>query len=324
MYNKINYLQDSLLLESLRNESINKYASESSFLSSLVSGVSSYVSDKMNGEITAKKVINFLSPAIIYQMFSALNFKWIGIFVGILSSAFKVDFYEILNNICNQLKSIISSQSKATSSQISSIVKSAIPNLEKTSYLKYEEIIKQARYDEASLTKLTESFKNFFNGYGNFSSKVFELLKSLFTWTFVTVFAATGFMVAGDVVNGMISKFTKPSTPSAQSTMPSSSTEDKTSFKSQMSSIFSEDNGGWTVNIKNTKDNIINLVLDYVANKYPNVNENKVVKSPVFIGVVRHILNANIGISNYNFVMIPNNFKSPDEIADLIMSSLKG
>ena len=44
---------------------------------------------------------------------------------------------------------------------------------------------------------------------------------------------------------------------------------------------------------------------------------------PYIYSIVNHIKNNNLHTKNYMFVIIPKNFKSPDDIADTIMSSIE-
>jgi len=323
-YTQTRYLRDYLIIEALSSFPITKTASveEPSYLSTLVKGISSYVSNKFQGDITPSKVFNFLSPAIIYQIFSALNMKWIGVLAGLLTSVFKVDVASLVSKIISEIGSLIKQGTNISSDQISSIVDSIIPENVKTASM--EQLIKTAwgnSMKENTLLEAVDKLKNAFNLSSNqgLVSRLLTVLSSVLSWFFITFVTATGFLVAGDAVGSLVKKYL-PNIASPKEHIPDDKSDkpEKSSIKDMFKS-----NEGWTESIKNTRANIINLVLDYIEKKYPKADEVKIVNSPIFKAVVNHIENNNLHTKNYMFVIIPKNFKSPDDIADTIMSSIE-
>jgi len=327
MYNQFTYLSDLITIKSLSN--INKTASEEpSFVSGIAGYVKSLFDKEFQGGVTTDKFIKFLSPALIYQIFQALGFGWFAKLAGLLAAVFGVDLAPIFSRIISEIKSALSSGGKLASSQINSIVESALPQTLKTAKTDYEGIIKYARSygkeEESVLKGIYESVKNMGDSRMTVGEKIFGLLRSVLSWTFVTVLWAGGFLIAGDVVNSLLSKYTgfSPKDMFSGKSSPSSSGNSGVNTPSSNSSV-EYHSDGWVEDIVNNQDNIINLLLDYVEEYYPKADEAKIVNSRIFKGIVKHIMNANFRTPNYKFVSIPNNFHSKKDIADRIMSGIK-
>lgn len=329
MYNQFTYLSDLITIKSLCN--INKTASEEpSFVSGIAGYVKSLFDKEFQGGVTTDKFIKFLSPALIYQIFQALGFGWFSKLAGLLAAVFGVDLAPIFSRIISEIKSALSSGGKLASSQINSIVESALPQTLKTAKTNYEGIIKYARgygkEEESVLKGIYESVKNMGDSRMTVGEKIFGLLRSVLSWTFVTVLWAGGFLIAGDVVNSLLSKYTgfSPKDMFSGKSSPSNSGATGTSGTPSSNSPSVEyHSDGWVEDIVNNENNIINLLLDYVEEYYPKSDEAKIVNSRTFKGIVKHIMNANFSTKNYKFVAIPNNFHSRKDIADRIMSGVK-
>lgn len=323
-YTRIDYLNDCNIIQSFAP--IVKTAEETpSYVSSLISQVGSYFSSKVSGDITPSRIINFMSPAVIYQLFSFFNMKWIGLVAGLLTQMFNVDVSAILSKVISGIKSLVASGASTSSSEVKSVIDSAFSGFSITANLTEDQLIKLAygKYDESTLSKVTDAIKDAFGGSrASIGQRIFSIFKTAITWFFMTALSALGFMVAGDAIGSFIKKFV-PSAGSMLSSVKDSVTGILPTGKPDSTESNFENKNGWVENIQNNKNNIINLVLDYVSDKYKDADESKVSKSPMFIGIVKSIIDFNRGTPNYKFVLIPNNFKSPDDIADRIMSSLK-
>lgn len=323
-YTRIDYFYDCNIIQSFAP--IIKTAEETpSYISSIIHEVGSYFAGKVNGDITPSKVINFMSPAVIYQLFSFFNMKWIGVIAGLLTQMFHVDVSSILSKVISGIRSLVSTGASTSSDSIKSVIESAFSGISITANFTEDQLIKLAygKYDESTLSKVTDAIKDAFGGSrASIGQRIFSIFKTAITWFFMTALSALGFMVAGDAIGSFIKKFV-PSAGSMLSSVKDSVTGILPSSKSDSTESSFENKNGWVENIQNNKNNIINLVLDYVSDKYKDADESKVSKSPMFIGIVKSIIDFNRGTPNYKFVLIPNNFKSPDDIADRIMSSLK-
>lgn len=328
MYNQFTYLSDLITIKSLCN--ISKTASEEpSFVSSIAGYVKSLFDKEFQGGVTTDKFIKFLSPALIYQIFQALGFGWFSKLAGLLAAVFGVDLAPIFSRIISEIKSALSGGGKLASSQINSIVESALPQTLKTAKTDYEGILKYARTlgkeESGAFHSIIDAVKNIGGDrHLTFGQKIFGLLKSVLSWTFVTVLWAGGFLIAGDVVNSLLSKYTgfSPKDMFSGKSSPSNSGITGTTTPSTSSNV-EYHSDGWVEDIVNNESNIINLLLDYVQEYYPKADEAKIVNSRTFKGVLKHIMNANFSTKNYKFVAIPNNFHSRKDIADRIMAGIK-
>jgi hypothetical protein len=314
MYTKITYLNDLITIKSLSE--IKKTADASDYVGQLASYIKNLFGNQFPNGVDAQSFLKFLSPAIIFQIFKSLGFKWIAGLAGLLASVFGVDLSQIITTIISGIKSLVSSGEKLSSEQVNSVVESAIPQTLKTARINYDKIVKLAYKED--YTGVLAAIKQLGEKHVSVGTKIFGLLRSVLSWTFVTMLWAGGFLIAGDVVSSFLGKFIKMDKSSLNPF-----TSNPSSNNSSQSTYVEKHSDGWTENIVNNKTNIINLILDYVEEYYPKADESKIIKSPVFIGIVRHILLANSGTVGYKFVMIPNNFSSKKEIADKIMDSLK-
>lgn len=313
-YNNLDYLSDYLLVQSF--SSLQKNASEGFF-------------DNFKNEIinSAPKdmdsLIKFLQPAIIYQIITKLTgARWVGVAIGLLVSAFKIDLSSIFQKICSGIKDLVSSGFKPTQEQIADLIDSHMPEMTKTSMVinKFA-FINFTKDQTTALESLFGNLSKSLNSYGIFS-KLVSILWAFLRFFFITSLSAGGFMVGSAAIKALMpGSNSGDSSKTEQLSMPKSPGNKSTDYsgKSELEEVHDK---GWIINRTNNKTNIENFVMDAVQ-KYYKISDNDLMKSNMFNSIVEHIENHNSSTKGWRVFSIPKNYKSEKDIADRIKKDLQ-
>lgn len=320
-YTKLDYLNDYMLVSSFYFEKNAQVA----LTEDLKTTLEKLILDKIDKTNLTQSTINFLSPAIIYQILSTLTGKkWIGVAIGLLITVFKVDVYGILGKICNELKQLISSGTKITEEKVTQIVDSHISQIKKEGMHKVA--FDFSKEQQTALSEFAKTLTGGSSRYGIFS-KLISIFGGLLRFFFITSLTATGFLVAGNAIRSMLPSSTTQTnlvpTTEEKIDLPKSKKPEQIKDKEESSiGNFFKKKKEWVIGKPNTKNNIENFVVSCVQENYPSLSRDKITKAKSFNVVVEHIEDYNYSIPGWNMFFIPSNFKSEKDIADIIKKDI--
>lgn len=343
MYSKLNFLDDTLTMMELNRNPFVKTASESvpQFLGGLHSYIQSKISEMPDFQGTPEEkdrqgkraIFNFLAPGAAFVLLRSCGLGWVGILIDLCMSIFKVDVADIMSRISAKLAEIVAAKGGLTSDQVKSIVDSHMPSIasnEPKLETKSSELIEFKKVAWGNLDKI----KSLLMGSGK-QHLILKLLRTTLTWFFIILLSSTGFMVAGSAIRGAgdfigdkiksvdFGGKSKPSSGILPAKQPAGTVDAK--FKIDPSyTDQSYDGRVWQVSKPNTINNIINTVLDFIEEVYPDLSkmESKVSTTKSFKAVVEHIKEYNDDIKGSNLFFIPPNYKTKKQMADFVIKDL--
>jgi len=349
---EISFYVDCMIVEAIaENPSIIKNAEgdTTGAIVSLMKAVKDYVVSKIDPNDKVGSVLNLLAPTLIFRMFGALGFGWVGALIGLAVSVFGIKVEDILKTIESGIRSLISSGKPISSSEVDEIVNSAVnsnytpatPEEEAEAKKKLEsqssidvELI-NARIVKMAMESYSEGMKKeayWGIGFGALKFKIAGVLKKVFSWVFKTILASAGFMVAGDVVSkflgiGDSSKTTETNKSSKEPTV-SIRSSSQTRFptnKSYTNVQYNDDDSiTWSVPYPNTKSGIKQMLIDFAKQVYDGLDglENIIAAQPGFMVAMDKIYWYNYSSPGAKYVFIPRAFKSMKQIVDLFIDDV--
>lgn len=346
MYTKINFINDTLLIESFStNKMVKQAQSMPPYVGSVMDSVTSYVNKEFAGVDKTKAVVNLLAPGMVFFILNAAGLTWIGLLVGLLMRMFKFDASKAIDSLRSKIMSKVSSGEKFTSNEVKSLVDSVIPSMQssepklETTSSEINEIIKFA-YRTESLKDILDKAQEAIKGRSIHQGVMMRLFRTVLSWFAIIALASTGFMVAGDGIASLVNKGKEIVSPGSQPVFPTKPEKTEqvlpklpTGKPVQPQSRFTinpryteENYQGkiWQVNKPNTTNNIINTIFDYIEDVYPELakKESEVSNTPGFKAMLEHIKEYNDDIKGSNLFFMPPNYKSKKQIADLIVKDL--
>lgn len=123
---KISLYVDTLIVEAaISNDIIIKNA-QGDFLSAFTDSALQYFKDHIDPKDTTNSVLKILTPGALFLAFRSLGFNKIGWLLALASAIFRVNVPEMLSYVCEKIGSIISGGKKTSSSEVDSIVSTAV------------------------------------------------------------------------------------------------------------------------------------------------------------------------------------------------------
>lgn len=349
---EISFYVDCMIVEAIAEDpSIIKNAegATTGAIVSLMKAIRDYVVSKIDPNDKVGSVLNLLAPTIVFQMFGALGFGWVGALLGLAITIFGIDVKDILGTIESGIRSLISSGKPVSSSQVDEIVGDAVSSNYKPATPEEEEAARkklesQSSFDmelrDARIVKMAmETYSHGMKkeaywgvGFGALKFKIAKVLKKVLSWTFKTILASAGFMVAGDAVSkflGVGDNAGTSVTPTKKEPSVSIRSSSQTRFpvnKSYTNVMYntSDDDVTWSVPYSNTKAGIRRMLLDFSKQVYDGLNglENIIVAQPGFKVAENKIYWYNYSSKGARHVFIPRAFKSMKQIVDLFIDDV--
>jgi len=330
----------------LQNNYIYKYGSDENIISKVFNYFKDLVPDP-GTQSAADKFINFISPGIILTTLASCGFPKIGFLLAEGISLFGIDISSIFSEIYDKIKNLLSNNNKPTSNQIQNVIDNAIDNntnkdLPKDSihsiYEKYNNLGEKLGYkssNEESGTSNVEDNIITAKSIAIYNRKIklanitgFDIKKynqnfdnlilkeaSLLDWFSFKRNKSTGFL------KNFLGLFFKIALGSllllavkdaVYRLIPGLRPENKQNLSNSEGPSIIEP-------IFPVKENIENLLIKYVKEYYPNLKQEDIIKYNNFNKICNEIMLYNIRGTRENFLLIPLQYKSKKQIADLIV-----
>lgn len=293
--------------------------SEAGITSDFTSFVADYASQHIKQDNKVGSLINFFAPAVISKMFSSLGFPILGPLLGMATSVFHIDIFEIISNVFSKLKPKVLEEKQFTSSEINEAVSSAIG--EHSQVKESNNFIRKTKFLKLALKKESKILPS--------KTDFISIVSSVIGWLFKTAFAAAGFMVAGDIANHLVNR------PNALDHNLKDKPEDKpevqapvitskqTKFKLNPS-YQDVKKANWSENILNTPESIQNMLLGFAKEVYQGLNnlDSVILSSPNFQLLKSRISFYNKSSEGDNAVEIPSYMKSKKQVVDFFIDDV--
>ncbi len=347
MKSDVNFLIDTLIVQTLAEDSFHKTAEAEGMVSQLVDKVKTYFDNNIDPNDKSGSLLNKLAPGVIWGLFKSLGFGWLGALIGLAMNVFQVDIKSILSSIYEGIKPLIESGKQTTSSAIDSVVDSAfgkhvqntteeeaekaIQFFETKSYLKDAQLVK---LDMIAYQNNKFAGPSFLSLFSSRKFKVIEILKRVLGWVFKVAIASAGLMVAGDAVNkimgrpnaldGTIQHGKPNAAPKIEPTAPIV-TSKQTKFKLNPNYDKKTYNVGsnWVESVSNNEPSIIAMLLQFAKEVYQlNGEENAALSSPAFQILKNRIVSYNRNSAGDTMVFIPKYLTSKKQIADIFIDDI--
>jgi len=337
MSSKARLCEDILIVDYLINDQIIKKADGFS-VSSLINGVSSYVSSHIDKDNEVASIASLLVPGVILMMVPGP----VGVLLGTFAAMFHINIANILKSVIDQLKPHIETKT-ITSGHIDSAVQSAtqentkplstndVANILKDSF---DQSMQNARFGKMAMIIATSGW---FSGKNaaelskkqgvtqNIVSRVLSLILKV-------AFASAGMMIVGDAANALLGrpsamtgteKGGKP-TNSVQSVPEPTSKQKKFPINSSYSQEKKNTDENWIENVENNKSSIEQMLISFAKDVYSGLSgkEETILSSPAFETVVERIVWFNHASENAPMVFIPTYFHSKKQIVDFFIDDV--
>lgn len=346
MNNKeLEFYVDTLIVEALLSNNDLSKTAQSSMVQDLISKVKHYFDNHIDPDDKSGSILNLLAPGALSMAFSAMGLGWLGVLIGLAMRVFNIDVAGVLSSIYNELKSYISQDQKLTSSQVQSMVDSAVQqhtgemseaDAERamshavTSFdqtMRDVKLLKLAMiaYD-AEINGLTKEAKFNWSLFSSKRAKSASILSRVLGFIFKIALASAGFMVAGDVVNKFLGRPNalddtiqkgKPVAAPAQEAAPLSR---QTKFAVKSSYVDTKYNysSNWIEKIPNNQSSIEDMVLRFAKEVYDGLDslDAQIRSSMGFNKIVNDIAWYNHASAGDQLVFIPKNFTSKKDLVD--------
>lgn len=338
---QVNFLVDTMIVQTILTNNLSKTAGLSEILSSLTGPLVSYVGQHINESDKLGSVINMLAPGVITVGFSALGMPWIGTLVAIATKSFGIDVGGIVSSIWKNLTGKIGGDKKTTSEEVDSAVQSAVQeHAGSTDEAKVDDKISvnfKKSLQQARMIKLAMIEFDAFNlqtyqlrsNAGLFTKGgVASILGAVLRWIFKVVLASAGFMVAGDVINKALGRPNGFDGTKKQETItttaPVTHASTQTKFKVQPTYRETPRSGNWVLNIPNNASSIDNMLLLFAKKVYQGLDglEDIITNTAGFQVIGDEITEYNQSSAGDNFVYIPKKFNSEKNIVDYFIDDV--
>lgn len=344
---EIAFYVDNLIIETLlSDEGLSKNAQASGMVASLISRVKDYVGNHIDPDDKSGSVLKILAPGAISYLFSTIGLGWLGVLIGLAINVFDIDVTSIWSSIYNEIKSLLSGDKQVRSSQVDSIVNSAIQQ-HNTSYnddtmvnfqtkSEYKNLFKEAKllkltmiaYDQ-NLNSINKQSDNLVSFAAMRRSVFIRILSKVLSWIFKVTLASAGLMVAGDAVNKFLNRpnafddtiqHGKPTVPVEQVQAPPATVSHQNKFPLNPNYHDTQynTNGNWIEKFQNSKSGIENMLISFVKDVYTGLDnmENTIKSTPTFQATVDEIAWYNHTAAGDPIVFIPKFFTSKKQLVD--------
>jgi gas vesicle protein len=338
----INLYVDALIIQAAFGDEVITKKAEGEFVASLISSVKDYVNAHIDPNDKVGSVVNLLAPGAFSTLVSSLfpSLKWLSFIFGLAMRIFNIDIASVLKNISSDIKSLIYGGKEISSDHVDNIVTSHFSAVPPATQEDAERFLKSShiRIREAKLIKLAlinindqliknsksaDTISSFILGKRN----TVNLLAKAIGWIIKIILASAGLMMAGDAVNALLGK-SSAFTGTLQHGKPIDTTKSKqTRFKvnTSYSDIAKNTKSSvWVENISPSRNNIINLVLDFMEEVYPETKDfnNEAMSTPGFQVIVDEILDYNEANQNRQITYIPKAFDTKKRLVDMFIDQV--
>lgn len=346
---EVDFYVDTMIIEMLlSNNDLSKTAQAATVAESLVSKVKHYFDNHIDPDDKGGSLLNIIAPGALSFAFSSMGLGKIGILIGFMLKVFNVDIAGALSTIYNDIKSYVTQDKKLSSSQVQSMVDSALqqhsgPVSEedaqealKNSVTSMDETLKDAKLLKLALMiyetetiRLVKNAKPFdWNTFSSMKSKKVSILSRVLGAIFKIGLASAGFMVAGDVVNKFLGRPNafddtiqkgKPVPGFEKPVEPAGPISTQTKFKAKPGAdVTNNVSSNWIENVSNTESGIANMVIGFAKEAYEGLDglESVIRSSSAFNKIVNDIAWYNHASAGAGVVFIPKNFTSKKQLVD--------
>jgi len=263
--------------------------------------IKGFFASNSSGDVKKDLTNLFINGAIRTVISGPLGFG-----VGLISTYFGFDFYEILKSIYKKFQSSVSAGIPVSSEEIHSAVTSEVEMQTKTADLNIQNI-------------KTAGIMDIFSK-GNKKS----ILSSIISFIFKSALSGAGLFVA----SGMAKKLILPQKEEKETVEPEQSAPDHTStqtkFKLRAGYTDLLEPKPWVESVVNSDASIEAMLLNFAKEVYDGLNgmESKIVSSPAFQQVKESIVFGNHKAAGDNIIIIPKMYKSKKHIVDYFIDDV--
>lgn len=347
---KAQFHMDILVAETLLGDvRLLKTAEEGGIVSSIVSKVKDYFSNKVDPNNKVDSVMNMLAPGVISVTLGALGLPWFGRLLGLAASFFHFDIASILEGIWSKIKEALhAGGGQISSNHVDQIVKSTVQDhtapatqeeaddaaqkaeqsgqgnepqheaddgLALASQLRTAKLIRLAMEDEF-INKEAAS-KGWFNLFSSRKGATGNLLGSILSLVFRVALSAGGLMLAGDVMRkwmGMDDHLggDKPGQG------PSAPQQTDTSGGAGNGTVLNSSTMSWVENVTNDPGSIENMLVGFAHEMYPQLSgkDSEIRNDPKFQYLAHTISWYNHEHPGSPIIYIPRMFTTRKQLVD--------
>jgi len=325
------FLADIILIQSILDPKPYKQTGavykQAGMVSDLMSSVVSYFKSSIGDNPDTSKVLNLLAPGVIYTVLRGLGMGKPGMLFGILVSATHFDVSKFIGDIVDKVKPMVG-DGKISSSQVSQAVDSTVQEhlgddnqvISSLELMQYSSMIKLALIEyEYNMFRLTnENIKT--AAPKLITSVATNLLGRLVGWIIISLFAAAGFLVVGDIARkilGLDNNLDK--TTGTQPQEPETNKSIQTKFKANQDSPLPS-----SIFMQNNPANIDNMIIQFAKDIYPDLNgkENLIRNTAGFNAIKGQIVWFNSPNTGSSRIFIPNIFTSKKQLVNYFIDDV--
>lgn len=314
MSDDLKYYVESFLVSSL-NENLNKFASDD-LISSTAGRVKDYVDQHINPDDKVGSFLNLIAPGAIATTLNAVGLGGFGTLIGLSLRVFHVNVWDILKDLYNKFRILLSHQQSITPQLVDNLVVDSMKKSTPQALASNYQLLNEIR--QIKLSILNPEFSKF-----AVKSSQLGMIQSILSWFFKTALAAAGLMVAGDAVNKVLKrpnaleKTLKP-TPQYQSR------QNIFKINPSYSESARDPNSNWIENIPNNSSSISQLLINFAKEVYNGLDDYESImkNSPAFQAVKEEIENYNQASHGDPMVFLPKFFRSKKHIVDYFIDDV--
>lgn len=353
---KLQFYVNTLVIETLLSDPrLVKGAQSSGIISSVIQTAYNYIKGKISSFENSQDKVGAIIDFIIPGALSAFGSPLLATITWIAENVFHFSFSAILKDVASEIKNLINGGKQTTTSEVqNAVIKSVVNNMPSApsgqdTGKASDNIVKQnMTLREAQLYKL--SFLNFLDQNPTFDpfnpkltikvaagllsfigtrSKLTKIIIAVISWFVTAVLAASGFMVAGDVIHSIVGNISGSGGSAANSSSTStvstvSNAPSQTRFK--VSQNYNEEsyngpNSRWALG--GDVSELPDLIVSWATEIYPDLkgHENEIKSDTIFNDVVNTIKAYNKG-GTPGAIFIPTQWHSRKDIVDQFMAEL--
>lgn len=325
--NQISLYQDLMVVETIvADAQLNKTAG---IISDMVSKVKDYVGSHVDPNDRLGSVMNILGPGAVSMAFRAMGMPWFGLLAGFAMSYFHINVSNIIHTIWEGLKGLLEGDKPVTSSQVDSVVHSAVQQHTGTDTGQaraFDQLMRDARmvklamidYEKQTLSLTKEAARP--RSILSTKAGTTSVLSSILSVLFKTVLYSAGLMVAADVAHRLLGG---PSKEETQTTTIAPHTR-QTKFPVNPSLNDPVHSGSWPISVNNDPSSIENMLINFAKEVYPGLSgkESLITASPTFQKILADIIWYNHASAGDKLVIIPKEFKNKKDIVDYFIDEV--
>lgn len=357
----LQFYVDTLIVEAILSDPRLSKQAQAGIVTSLVQKVFGYAHEKFQEAKTSDQkvamITNFMVPGVI----AAMGFPVIGLLARVSEALFGLDFAKIFSEVGEAVKGLVAGGKQTNSQAVDALVSKVVsdnPGKEdpksEEEYNQRKQLLTSAKlslrdsqlfkialmdyleknpdvnlYDPEINIKFAAGW--FSSGLSTFIAsrhKMTKVLIAILAWMGKAVLAAGGFMIAGDVISGIIgggpSASTPEAAPSGTTSEPETSVDNATQTSFPVAPGYVPENfntpySRWV--IQSDPSSIDHLLLSWAVEIYPGLrgHESEVRSLGTFQSVEQVIKAYNSG-GPPNMTFIPRQWKSRKQVVDNFMN----